>query len=405
MATASSPDTAAAVRSGAASAVVAAESGSGLAASLARKNPLRYRSLDQWLGGYLKSRRQRPQLDDGQPYHVFLSVCDHYEPEFGQASEAVALERVDAWCERYPRLFSQFADADGRPPQQTFFFPQDQYRPVYLDRLAELCGDGFGDVEVHLHHHDDTEANLTERLDRFRHDLHERHGLLRLDPDSGEPIYGFIHGNWALANSRRDGCYCGVDNELEILQRTGCYADFSMPSAPVETQTRLVNQIFYAANDPTVRKPYDEGIEAAVGQTPPDDHLLMVAGPLGPDWNSRKLGVIPRIENSDLHAFQMPTVERFENWCRIGVHVAGRPDWIFIKLHTHGCKPVNLDAWFSDATVQFHADLARLQADRPEMKLHYVTAWETAQLVHAAERGDPVESVLSASAASPIPVA
>ena len=357
-------------------------------------NPLRYRSLDQWLGGYLKSRSQRPRLQPGQPFHVFLSVCDHYEPEFGQASEAVALERVDAWVQRYPERFGRFADADGRPPQQTFFFPQDQYRPAYLDRLAPLCRDGFGDVEVHLHHHDDTPENLTERLDRFRRDLYHEHGLLRLCERTSEPVYGFIHGNWALANSRRDGCYCGVDNELDILMKTGCYADFSMPSAPVETQTRLVNQIFYAADDPTVRKPYDDGVEARVGQSPPADHLLMVAGPLGPDWSSRKLGVIPRIENADLHANQMPTLGRFRNWLQIGVHVAGRPDWIFVKLHTHGCKPVNLDAWFSDATVAFHESLAREQRERPEMSLHYVTAWETAQLVHAAERGESVESVL-----------
>ena len=265
--------------------------------------------------------------------------------------------------------------------------------------MALLCRDGFGDVDVHLHHHDDTSDNLRERLTRFRDDLYERHGLLRSDA-SGQPTYGFIHGNWALANSRRDGCWCGVDDELAILMETGCYADFSMPSAPVETQTRLVNQIVYAPDDPTVRKPYDKGIEARVGQTPPEDHLLMVAGPLGPDFGSRKLGVIPRIENADIHAAMLPSRRRFENWLSIGVHVAGRPDWIFVKLHTHGCKPENLDAWFSDAMTDFHAGLADVQRERPEMSLHYVTAWETAQLVHAAERGGEVDEVLSASAAT-----
>ena len=363
-------------------------------------NPLRYRSLDQWLGGYLRSRSGRPDLRPGQPFRVFLSVCDHYEPEFGRADEATALDRVDQWVRRYPEHFGRFADSTGRPPQQSFFFPQDQYRPVYLDHLAELVRGGYGDVEVHLHHDRDTTENLTRRLTEFARDLHEQHGLLRLDPTTGKPLYGFIHGNWALANSRRDGCYCGVDDELAVLMNTGCYADFSMPSAPVETQTRLVNQIFYAADDPNVRKPYDTGIQARVGQAPPDEHLLMVAGPLGADWESRKFGLVPRIENADLHAHQVPTIGRFENWLRIGVHVAERPDWIFVKLHTHGCKPENLDMWFSDATRQFHADLERLRKQRPEMSLHYVTAWETAQLVHAAERGQNAQSVLDAAAAT-----
>ena len=363
-------------------------------------NPLRYRALDQWLPGYLAWKASQPQLSDGQPFRVFLSVCDHYEPEFGNVDPATALERVRAWTTRYPEQFARFADCTGRPPQQTFFYPQDQYRPEYLDELRMLCEAGFGDVDVHLHHHDDTSDNLRERLSQFRDALHNDHGLLRTDPTTGEPVYGFIHGNWALANSRRDGCWCGVDDELAILMETGCYADFSMPSAPVETQTRLVNQIFYAANDPTVRKPYDTGIEAAVGNEPPDDHLLMVAGPLGPDWNSRKFGLIPRIENADIHAAMVPTRQRFENWVQIGVHVSGRPDWIFVKLHTHGCKPENLETWFSGQIADFHADLQAVQKERPEMSLHYVTAWETAQLVHAAESGNDVDSVLGEAVTS-----
>ena len=34
----------------------------------------------------------------------------------------------------------------------------------------------------------------------------------------GKPAWAFIHGDWALANSRRDGKKCGVDDELRLLQ-------------------------------------------------------------------------------------------------------------------------------------------------------------------------------------------
>jgi hypothetical protein len=105
----------------------------------------------------------------------------------------------------YPQRFARFADADGRPPQHTFFFPQDEYRPEYLDELAALCRQGYGDVDVHLHHDGDTADSLRAKLEGFRDTLHDRHGLLRIDPETGRLVYGFIHGNWALCNSRPDG--------------------------------------------------------------------------------------------------------------------------------------------------------------------------------------------------------
>ena len=77
-----------------------------------------------------------------------------------------------------------------------------------------------------------------------------------------------------------------------------------------------------------------------------------------------------------------------------GVHVAGRPDWCFIKLHTHGCKDGNIDTLLGQPTVRFHEDLARISAEHPNVRFHYVTAWEMAQLVHAAEKKQDWQSVL-----------
>jgi hypothetical protein len=51
--------------------------------------------------------------------------------------------------------------------------------------------------------------------------LHQRHGLLRKDPVTGQVLYAFIHGNWALCNSRPDGRWCGVKEEIKILLETG----------------------------------------------------------------------------------------------------------------------------------------------------------------------------------------
>ena len=334
------------------------------------------------------------EQDSPEPLDVFIAICDHYEPRGHGADHATAIQRVDRWCSEYPRLFGRFQDSDGRVPQHSFFFPQDEYHPEYLDRLSRLCADGWGDVEIHLHHDNDTANQLREKLEEFRDTLFHRHGLLRRDPLTGEIVYGFIHGNWALCNCRPDGRWCGVDQELTVLRETGCYADFTSPSAPCDTQTRTINSIYYATDIPGQRKSHDSGWRARVGATPPSEHLLIIQGPLELDWSRRKFGLIPRIENADLHAGFEPTWKRMQLWLKAGVHVAGQPNWVFVKLHTHGCKDGNIDMLLGDPTVRFHEELSRAAAAHPSFRYHYVTAWEMAQLVHAAERGETSHNLL-----------
>jgi len=213
----------------------------------------------------VKSRVKGKDKGKQDDLHVFIAVCDHYEPEQGKDPAELAIQRVDRWCAEYPRLFGDIQDSRGRVPQHTFFYPEDEYRPEYLDRLKELVDGGYGDVDVHLHHDGDTASILTDKLSAFRDTLYNRHGLLRRDPLTGDIAYGFIHGNWALCNSRPDGRWCGVDQELTVLKDTGCYADFTMPSAPDPTQTSIINSIYYAKDIPGQRKSHDAGILAKVG--------------------------------------------------------------------------------------------------------------------------------------------
>jgi hypothetical protein len=348
---------------------------------------LRHRNMQNWIGSYLFPNERTEPVAPSQPVDLFVAICDHWEPLCYGASHATAMERVNRWVYQYPKAFSQFRDFNGRPPQHTFFYPQDEYRPEYLDAIAELCAEGYGDVDIHLHHHNDTPERFRENLEAFRDALFHRHGLLRRDPQTNEIVYGFIHGNWALCNSRPDGQLCGVDQELTILKETGCYADFTLPSAPSACQTKTINSIYYAKDIPGKRKSHDTGIRSRVGQTAPADHLLMIQGPLCPDWQSRKFGVIPRIENGDLTGGRAPTWRRLQHWMNVGVHVAGRPNWKFLKLHTHGCKDGNIDMLLGPEMQAFHAELAAHTTANPQYRLHYVTAWEMALLVRQAESG------------------
>jgi hypothetical protein len=290
-------------------------------------NAIRKRNLHYWINSYYFPTGSNRPVKKEEPIHVFIALCDHYEPEWGNPSFDDALSRVQRWREDYPKLFSQFSDCRGRVPQHTFFFPQDQYQPEYLDELAKLCAEGFGDVDIHLHHHDDTAAGLREKLTSFRDTLYHRHGLLRKDPVTDEIVYGFIHGNWALCNSRPDGNWCGVDHEIPILLETGCYADFTMPSAPSDTQTKIINSIYYATDQPDRTKSQNSGTLSQVGKESHDESLLMIQGPLCLDWKRRSKGFFPTIENGDIHGYRPADKHRLENWLKTEIHIAGQPNW------------------------------------------------------------------------------
>ncbi len=356
------------------------------AAAAAAAGPIRRRGLDRWLIPYLARAARRSGPKRAGPVHLLLCIADHYEPQWGRPGPDVARRRVEAWTREYPRLFGEFRDADGRPPRHTFFFPIDEYDPEHVDALAELCRAGFGEVEIHLHHDGETAESLRERLLAFKELFAARHGVLARDRGTGELAYGFVHGNWALDNSRPDGRWCGVNNELDVLRETGCYADFTLPSAPSPTQTRKVNSIYYAVDDPRRPKSHDTGLDVGVGPAPPGA-LLLIQGPLALDWRRRKWGIIPRVENGCIQANQPASIGRLKAWLGAGVRVPTRPDWSFVKLYTHGATEANMRVLLGEPMVQFHRALARRAAEDANFHFHYVTAREMFNLVKAAEAG------------------
>jgi hypothetical protein len=325
--------------------------------------------------------------------HVLFCKTDHFEPVAASHS-TVARERarMRTWLEQYPRLAGRHWDSEGVPPQHSWFYPAENYRREYLDQLDELVARGLGEIELHLHHGHDTSASLRTRLEegiaRFN-----AHGALLTSETPPRVAYAFIHGNLALDNGLGDPRLCGVNDELTILQQTGCYADFSMPTAPAQSQARKTNAIYYAVDDPLRPKSYDWGQDAAVGRKDPDG-LLMITGPLTSNWRQRKFGLVPRLDIAELTARWPGTPDRIERWVRAGIHVKGRPDWIVVKVSCHGAEERSFDALLGGAADRMHAHLEARYRDRPGFRLHYVTARQVYNIVKAAEagcEGDPGE--------------
>src|ERR1700744_2264601 len=344
---------------------------------------IRARNLHIGLGSYLLRRRPPPVKG---PVHVMFCFVDHFEPAWGRVDLETQRARVDRWCLDYRALASAHRDADNRPPQHTFFYPEEEYLEEHLDKVAALCAEGYGELEIHLHHDNDTPENFKDTIDRFNELLHERHGALSRDPKTGQLRFGFIHGNWSLDNSRADGRWCGLNNELILLRELGCYADFTLPSAPRETQTRAINSIYYATDDPCQPKSHNTGMPVRVDGTPTGD-LMIVQGPLGLDWKRRRKLIMPRIENSDVRHSCPPTPERVDAWVRTGIHVEGRPEWIFIKIHTHGTQERDMETLLGAPMHAMHDHLEKNYNDGQHHVLHYVTSREMYNIIKAAEAG------------------
>lgn len=351
-------------------------------------NPLRTKNLHTWLGGWARHLARRAAAPPHRgTRHLLFALCDHFEPKWAGASRATAAERVRRWEEGYPDMAEPFRDADGRPPRHSFFFPAEEYEPEYLEALGRLAARGYGEVELHLHHdHDDAAglaAKVREGLARFA-----GHGHLSRDPD-GRLRYAFIHGNWALANARADGRWCGVDAELPVLWETGCYADLTFPAAPNECQPDVVNQIYWPAGDLSRRRAYEQAEPARIGTTR-DDRLLMITGPLS--LALRRARVPVYIEAGDLTGHFPPSAARVRTWASQGIHVAGRPEWIFAKVHTHGAQEANAASLLGAGGRALHEALTTEFNDGQSWVLHYVTAREMYNIAMAAmagQAGDP----------------
>ena len=339
---------------------------------------------DIWLYDYVfnQGSGERP---DGITDIIVLTV-DHWEP--GTRVPERNMEIVNAWMTGFRALADKHIDSDGRKWQHTFYYPLEQFAGYQVDSLVQLCSEGYGDVEVHLHHQNDTEESLRRKfIDGI--DSLQAHGALI--SEDGQTRFSFIHGNWALDNSRElDGMnFCGVDNEISILLELGCYADFTFPSLECEAQPSLVNKIHYATDDPDRPKSYDTGVRSRKGLKTDENQLMIFQGPMMIDWSDWRFKTHPTIDDGCLYKDLMPSLHRFDLWVDADIRVVDGPNWIFVRPFAHGC---NVEGGGIDANLGEEMDamltaVEKKYRDGENYRLHYMTAREAYNVVKAAEAG------------------
>ena len=105
------------------------------------------------------------------------------------------------------------------------------------------------------------------------------------------------------------------------------------------------------------------------------------------NFKNRKYGILPRIENSCLSADQPVTAQRIRLWVKARVHIKGSEDYVFIKLHTHGCAEDNLKYLLNGGLDNLSSIFLGHYNDGINYATHFVTARETANIIKAIEDG------------------
>ena len=324
-----------------------------------------------------------------EPKHILFCNVDHYEPGTGRVSEVVARQRVDMLLNDYPKLANNHRDSDGCPPKRTWFFPPHYHRNYYLRDLVRLCEQGYGEIELHLHHgkekpdtSENLEATITQCIKEYA-----QFGIFGTFENSRR--YGFIHGDWALNNSR-GGKFCGVNDEIEILSKTGCYADFTFPSCN-EANPSQINSIYYASDHRPIPKSYDSGRRVSTSRTPRND-LMIIQGPLHPFFiTSSPLSL--RVLGDGINGNPPVDQRRIDSWVKLGIGIEGKDDWIIIKTHTHGATDHH--AVLGREMDELFGYLENKYNDGTHYVLHYVSARELYNIIKAAEAGEHTDDMIT----------
>lgn len=333
------------------------------------------------------------------PKHIIFTFVDHFEPA-GSVEEVN--RQTSFWVDDYIAMARNHTDADGRHPIHSYFvlnvpYLQPEQLDVTLNRLNEVTYTGYGEIDFHCHHGHSNESYYTEEestnellyIISMAKQQFNMHGALLTAEVNPKCTYAFIHGMWALDNSRLGWIdypyhyeWCGVNRELDILKQQGAYADFTFPMTGPMTPI-FTDLIYYAADDNNPASYQNISNIFPVGtSSPPQNKLMIIQGP-----NARtNIGVKPGVY------YDPPSLYRMDTFVKHNVHVSGNNNWIFVKVYTHGLdmeltNEEKWDSYFGPTADNFYYDIENKYNDGTNWKLHYASAREMYNIIKAAEAG------------------
>ena len=138
---------------------------------------------------------------------------DHFEPSRKEGK--LGVRKVSDWCKDYKEIAKFHFDSNGIFPQHTWFYRYDYKNDECIRILSEYVYEDLGEIEFHLHHGYDTLSSFGQKL---------RDGLLWFNKvgamvsaeEKPQKYFGYVAGNWALDNGRRNPSMSGVNTELSV---------------------------------------------------------------------------------------------------------------------------------------------------------------------------------------------
>ena len=197
--------------------------------------------------------------------------ADHFEPwrrgitqrnadnlvAFGEAVAKTAFSRKLSLFYK-PWVAYAFAKDPGAAPhiegEPIVFRPHtDAEADIARRALRELLRTGEHEINLHIHHEGFTSsgvrrnaaiagwlaANSGPAADAKRFELYLQLSLAAARDDTGLALerWAFVHGAWALNGS--DHSICRIPSEIGILQRNGCFGDFTFPAGRAHVNPKI----------------------------------------------------------------------------------------------------------------------------------------------------------------------
>lgn len=321
-----------------------------------------------WLPTYFIDQKNN-ELDEIEDGHVMFLIVDHHEPGSGKKGIKISKD----WCDAYKQNILGISDDYGNSIKYTWFYPYDHKNGAVLLNLNDLVFSGFGEIEFHWHHGNDTNETFNDKLKEALNWFNS-YGCMTSGESGETSKFGFVHGNWALDNSGENK-HCGVSLELDILNKHGCYADFTFSNLS-RSQPKKINSIYYAKDTPQP-KSYNTGVDSEVGKI--GEGLMIFEGPISCDWHDLSF------DSGQIEIDSPFKQHRTELWLKYAPTVKAKPNWLFVKVYTHGVQ--SKDVILSKNFRNMFLSLKTFCKNR-DFKLHFVTAREAYNIVTAAEKGE-----------------
>jgi hypothetical protein len=115
---------------------------------------------------------------------------------------------------------------------------------------------------------------------------------------------------------------------------------------------------------------------------------MIVTGPLVFNWTRTIRGIpVPRLDDGALVYNQPMNLARFNRWRNANITVAGRSDWIFVKLYCHGFFDHDQSASIGNDARRFFELIIENGQKTGDYDVYFASAREVANMILAAVDG------------------